>query len=541
MAHLDRRRASALIARRHPEWLEHQRTQRWLADSHEGGDRYRYADYTLDPTDTSAASVAVPWYRLGPIDFTAAAAASLDYQRIVDRNLVPHRRETSPEGRDLYALRLARTPVPELLARTVETHLAKVFARGVHREGPDRLEAWWRNVDGRGTDVRRWMEEVLASALMVHGQADVVVEHPRAPEGARVDTRADALALGLEGAVVRYVLPENVVWWSLETTGAYREALVLERGPDGAAWWRHWTAEASNRYSPEGDWIEDGSYDHGFGVAPIVRVFDRRKPRCENTGRPRFQEVAELQRAVYNGTSELVLGDVQQSHARLQLPEDLINEGGLIAAGPDGVLPMRKLIGPSGQVSGYQGASYLDPPKTAQDALRTHVEDFRDQADRAGALLKPAGLASRGSTAQSGVAKVADQQDANAVLCRIAEVLEEAETTIARLVLTVLADGRPRPGDLDAVQVEYSRQYDLYTAEDVAAALDAIQRAAAQAGSLPGVEAALIDRLAALTLPGRGEDVAASQQAEIQAFTTRAAGRWSDQAAADETREVTSE
>jgi hypothetical protein len=515
--------ARKLVSSRHPEWREHQRAWRWLADSLEGGDRYASADYACDPTAPGPYASA-PWYQAGVRDHQTGLAVNLTYDQVVDRNLVPHRREMSEEGKDLYAMRLARTPVPEVVNRTVELHLSKIFGRDVTRAGPADLEVWWKNVDGRDMSIQQWIEQTVAPLLLVLGQLDIVVEHPQAPPGARVDTRADSLALGLNGAVASIILPENVVWWALHPDGRYRELLVCERGVDGSIAWRHWTEASSDCYLTDGTHVASRSYEHAFGAVPVVRVFDRRKPRCENVGRARYQEVAALQKATYNGTSELILSDIQQAHAQLMAPEEYCGPNSEIPVGDSGiVLPMRAIKDASGFTASYQPFTYLDPPKGAQAELRQHLLDFNDQADRAGALAKPAGMNSGTTTGQSGISKIADQQDGNAVLARVAEVLERAEETLARLVLRVLADGEPSPADLDAIEIEYPRQFDLFSAADVANVLDAVQRGAQQAGSLPLTEAALLRRLVALILPGLDEEDAAAIRKEIDTFTQEAA------------------
>lgn len=533
MPPLSKQAASDLILRRHPEWREHQRSWRWLADSLEGGDRYRFADYATDPlAPTYPVGTNQPWYRAGqysgPVDAQTAIAVQMTYQQIVDRNLVPHRKEMDDRGRDLYAMRLTRTPVPEIVATTVEIHLSKIFAREIDREGSAELVKWWSNVEGRATPtpIRQFMEETVAPLLMTLGQLDILIEHPAAPEDARVETRRDLVDLGLTSAVASIILPENIPYWELDRQGCYERVVVAEWDAENKLQYRVWTKEDSLVYTPDGEHITQGSYEHRFGVVPIVRVFDRRKPRCRNVGRSRYQEIADLQRAIYNARSELILSDILQAHAQLQAPEDFCGSGSEVKIGPDGVLPMKAMKSSQGHTTGYQGFQFLDPPKGAQAEIRSHIHDFRDEADRAGTLAKPAGLTQGSTVAQSGVSKQIDAVDGNAILCRIAEALECAETAIATLALRVLADGEPKPADLAMLEVCYPKQFDLFTATDVATVLDAVQRAASQAGALPETEEALLTRLVTLALPGMPEDELDEIHAEIERFVLEASASW---------------
>ena len=65
-------------------------------------------------------------------------------------------------------------------------------------------------------------------ALLVLGCIDVCLDHPKAPPGETIDTRADELRLGLDKCVASYILPENMVWWRLDAAGRYLECLVRE-------------------------------------------------------------------------------------------------------------------------------------------------------------------------------------------------------------------------------------------------------------------------------------------------------------------------
>lgn len=522
MPNLDKKAATELIKKRHPEWSEHQRRWRWLADSLEGGNRYRHADYTVDPTAVVGnGSSYAPWYNYG-VDPTTSQPYPVAYRQIVDRNLIPHQRETAGDGRDVYVMRLARTPVPRLVERAVETHLAKVYGKEVRREGPDALTTWWADCDGRGTEIDRWVREAFAPLFLVLGQLDVCFDHPPAPEGAKVVSKADQRKYGLDTAVATVILPENMVWWRLDKRGAsYEECLVFERHDDGRACYRHWTADESNAYDPEGNWLKEYSAPHPYKAVPVVRVFDRRLARQRNTGKSRYESVAEYQRAVYNAESERILSDVQQSHAQLMGPEEFCQSDSEIPIGPDRILPKKR--NQNGSSVSYEPFEYLDPPKGAQEALREHVNDFKDEADRDSALLKPAGQNSRESTSQSGVSKVADQQDGNAVLGSIAESLEAAEQRLAAFALRVLTDGNATDADLAEIEVVYPRQFDLFTSADLAAGLDDIQRAAQMGGALPQTEAEYLTRKVTLDLPGLPDDRLAVLRGEIEGYLARAA------------------
>lgn len=482
-----------LIRRRHPEWQAHHRRWRWLLDSLEGGERYRQAIYGYDSRGL-------------PI-----------------RNLVRHKREY-PEPRDPatvrggvlpfgssgpigepsdpsstdddYELRRTRTPVPTFVAEAVEAHLSRIYAREVRRDGPEVLRRWWSDIDGCGTSIDHWMAETVAPILLILGQVDLYFDHPRAPEGERITTRADVVRLGVDRCLASVILPEDLLWWRLDATGnRYTECLVLERHEeeDGreSARYRHWTETESTLYTDEGDIVEVVS--HPFGRVPIVRVFDRRKPRCRNIGQSRYEGIAERQREYYNRDSELILSDTTQAHPLLQGPEDYLQADGTIPIGPTWLLPKKKNT--QGGTASYEGFDVIAFPKEGADSIRRNKSDLRDDVDRDSALVRP-------TAAQSGVAKMLDHLDGNLKLAKLAKVLARTEQAAAELALLVLRDGRSDPGFLETTTIVYPADFDLFTAGDVAGATSQFQALVARAGALPATEALMLGRLVRLCLPG---------------------------------------
>src|SRR5205085_914822 len=83
----------------------------------------------------------------------------------------------------------------------------------------------------------------------------------------------------------------------------------------------------------------------------------------------------------------------------------------------------------------------------------------------------------------------------------ISETLADAEVSAARMVLLVLADGRPKDADLAAVEVNYPKEFGLASAADLSAAIVEFQGIAAAAGDMPETTGESVQRLVAATLP----------------------------------------
>ncbi len=469
-----------------------------MLDSLEGGERYRQAIYGYDSRGLPLRNL-IRHKREYPDPREST---------IVGGGLSPFETDgasTDPAcfaTDDDYELRRARTPVPTFLAEAIETHLSRIYAREVRREGPPQLGAWWADVDGTGAPIDHWLAETVAPLLLALGQLDLLMDHPQAPEGAEIHTQADVKRLGLDRCVASIILPENMLWWRLDESGRrYLECLVREchETDDGTTFrFRHWTDAESTLYDDDGSMLS--VTPHPFGRVPIVRVFDVRKPRCRNIGRSRYEGVAERQREYYNRDSELILSDTTQAHPLLQGPEDFVQADGAIPIGPSWLLPKKK--NSNGTTTTYEGFDVVEFPKEGAESIRKNKADIREDVDRDSALVRPTG---RDGVPLSGLAKMLDHADGNNRLSRIARVLALAETSAAELALTVLGDGPPHPAVLETVHVVYPTDFDLFTASDVAAATSDFQAILARSGALPETEGLMLGRLMRLCLPGLGD------------------------------------
>jgi len=488
----------------HPEWAENWAKWRWLLDSYEGGDAYRFAVYPVPAS---------------PFVFLDATAMVGQI-----RNLVPHKLEwemgpgaagcpTSPD----YALRLMRTPVPTIFAEAIDKHLGAIFNQEIRRTGPDVLEQWWKDVDGRGSSADHWMSSRVAPLLLTMGNLDVVFDHPPIPAGSTVKTKADVARLKLDRCLASLALPENVVWWTLDWTGEYTEVLIREPKAAAACTYVYWNATEWVRYDDKGKQLEgkQGGDTHDYGVVPIFRGMDDPiRPRCENVAMARYESVAEIQRDVYNRESELVLNDASQSHPIPTGPEQYCKANAVVPLGPNNVLP--KPIVTKGTSSIEQTWDYVDPPKGAPESLRANLANAYDRADRATCQTKPAGAAgSTGETvAQSGVSKRLDQSDAYDLLAEIAKVLQRFEEKSARLAHIVLTGGKEPPEG--SIKIEYPTEFDLDSLPEFLDGSERFEALLSMVGAMPVTESRILQKTVRLLLPGLPDEVYESFDAEIE-------------------------
>ena len=504
-----------LIKKRHPEWAEHHLRWIWLLDSLEGGQRYREAIYGYDQQGQPMRNL-VRHKREYPVPGTESTAIG----RPGDGWPLTAPEESSPIGPatdDDFELRRARTPVPTFLAETVETHLSRIYAREVVRDGSENVRKWWADVNGCGLSIDQWMIETIAPLLLCLGQIDVIIDRPRPPSGETIETQADCIRLGLDTCIANYILPENMVWWRLdESCQIYEECLVaesLEIEGTLVPVFRHWTASESTLYDTNGHILE--TIAHHIGRVPIERLFLARKPRSWNVGQSRYEGIAERQREYYNRDSELILSDTTQAHPLMQGPEDFIQPDGGIPIGPGWLLPKKK--NNTGTSITYEGFEVVNFNKDGAESIRQNKADIRDDIDRDSALVRSV---ERSGQVQSGVAKAIDLHDGNNRLAKLAKALARAEMQIVKLTLTVLYDGViQRVGqDLRNIRIEYPSEFDLLTTSELADATRGFQRILSESGRLPMTEGLLLSRLLRLCMPGLADDMYLKCDQEIQEY-----------------------
>jgi hypothetical protein len=511
------------------EWFEHQVTWRWLQDSYEGGSRYRNAIYGVDHRGLPVRNLIrhkreYPNPREQAFTGSSFPAIQTTMPPLGARSgisLFPGQLGADPAALatdDPYEYRRARTPVPRFAAQAANLHLARIFAREVHREGPGRLDQWWKDVDGCGTSIDDWMRETIGPLLLVCGNLDLVFDHPENRSGVPVESQAAQKALGLDRCVAGYILPDNMLWWQLDSARRYTECLVREYHdtPEGGTVerFRYWNATESTLYDLDGHVLK--ATLHCFGRVPIVRLRGVPKFRCRNVGQSDYEEIAEIQREFYNRDSELVLSDSLQAHPLLQGPEDYCKADSEVTIGPDYLLPKKKST--SGGNDHYEPFEFLEPPKGGAESIRQNKADLREEVDRAACLAKPPGAAGGRSVGQSGISKQLDQVAGNDLLARLAAQLARAERLMAEFVLLVQDDRSPTPQELDGVRIVYPTEFDLYSALDLASVITEFQGILSASGETPDTEFQMLFRLVQLILPGLDDQTYQRMRDELKAY-----------------------
>jgi hypothetical protein len=273
-------------------------------------------------------------------------------------------------------------------------------------------------------------------------------------------------------------------------------------------------------YDSDGE-MDEGPVKHDYGIVPILRIFDRRRPRARNVGLPRYEMIAEQQREYYNRDSELILSDTTQAHPLLQGPEDYVQADGTIAVGPNWMLPKKKNM--SGGAASYEGFDVIQFPKDGAESIRMNLDRLRDAVDRMAGLTKPAGAqgSTGGTVSQSGISKQLDAVVGHDLLGNISKTLQRAEEAIAAMFWVVRGDGDPDVVAMLGTTIQYPQEFDLQSADDLADMARKYTLLIGSAGESPIIQGKMLSTMVKTAVPGLDDEEYRAMADEITAILAR--------------------
>src|SRR6185369_630321 len=168
--------------------------------------------------------------------------------------LVPHKREFNKVTSSLVEKFWDRALLSDYdnFARTIaETPVSYIVEAKdlIQRKTDDpRLEAWWTNIDGEGTNMEDFLLGFPADQAQAYGTAWIFVDRPGV-----VETMKDDVDPANEAYV--YCVPtRNVVYWEFDRDGEFSLIVVKEPeddGSDDACAVRVWTPFAWGVFEPD--------------------------------------------------------------------------------------------------------------------------------------------------------------------------------------------------------------------------------------------------------------------------------------------------
>lgn len=341
----------------------------------------------------------------------------------------------------------------------------------VARESKDPdLEAFWNDVDGRGTNIIDFLEYPARQARM-YGTGWIFIDREKFSENA---TAADSDA----NRPYLYCVPtRNVVDWVYDDDYELQALAILEKpdsDDDEAADdpekcnLRVWTKSAFVLFTPNGKgWNVDleRSGPNDLGEIPAVQLFDEYPGPGRGLGDTIMPSVARLARTHYNLRSEA--REIQRKCASfLAYPTKDLDGATKIQIGSDSALPYNADAGKP---------EWVSPDLAALEHYREEMKDTKDSAFQMSHMTAISGYLEKTS---SGFHTQAIFDETNKAIGKFASSLETAESKTGRLFLRLKVGGPP-PNEAgekkirDTFSVAYPREFGI---RDLSAEIDTLEK-----------------------------------------------------------------
>tara|TARA_R100001086_G_scaffold72369_3_gene34771 strand:- start:869 stop:2314 length:1446 start_codon:yes stop_codon:yes gene_type:complete len=359
-----------------------------------------------------------------------------------------------------YENRINNTPVDNHCRNIVHIYSSFLFRTpptreyGSLNEEPN-LESFLKDCDFDGQSFNGFMKNAQIFAS-VYGNCWIFVDKP--------SVQADTLAQEIDMEIRPYLTlftPENVVDWHYDRMMNGKYVLdyckVREEITDERELFRIWTPQEiklveMNKNKKKSTVLD--VQENQLGMIPAVILYNKRTPR-RAIGLSDLQDIADIQRAIYNELSEM------EQLIRLTNHPSLVKTSGVEAsAGAGSVIQM-----PDELDSGLK-PYLLQPSGSNLQSIQNSIEQKIEMIDR---ITHMSGVRQTKSQVTSGIALQTEFENLNSVLSEKADLLENAEEQIWRLY------GKYQQRDFDG-SVEYPDSFNL---RDYASDLQYLQMARA--------------------------------------------------------------
>jgi hypothetical protein len=441
--------------RRHARFNLMEKHWRFLLESYNGGPEYLYKGIAAH----SSTGVRQGLSEINRTNlFKNLKEGNGEY---LERMLRSHRKNYSKKVVDQIRSFIARKP-PMRKTEDADTALAE----------------YWKNADGRGRDIDRFMA-LATQWLAAMGVIWILVDKPMN----EFDSFDDELDSGLPFA--RIFFPFDVLDSGFDSLGHLKWVLVREvrREDDDpmaespveehfVLWdrqtWRVFRQNPNSEEAKTKPFIEVESGEHGLGVVPFRRVMFSESDDPFVAG-GLLDDIAYLDRSVFNKQSQLDTIIVDQTFSQLVMPTDgvILNSPNRSETGADAIEASRELTRSRLQEMGtkrmflFNGLSqhpprYISPDGISLEGIQKEIDKEIKEIYRLAGLLGEVG---REVKTQTGVSKAYDFDRLNKVLSFVAQELELADKWIAKIVMRWMALDTPRELPVDLVQ--YPENFDI--------------------------------------------------------------------------------
>ncbi len=343
-------------------------------------------------------------------------------------------------------------------ASVIDTYSAHLFKKPIIRKSENQhYKRFIKDCTGSRKSIDEFMKEAFICA-QIFGYSFIVVDKP----DTEAKTRLEEVELG--ALPYSYILPpQSVIDWSVNAKGEFNWVKLVEDAPadpadflnpkETCAFFRVWTKEKFYLYNDKEELIEEG--EHGLGSVPIVLLQNRRGRHGSIVGKSDIQDIAKVNKRLYNLCSELDDLLRSQTFATLTYPALDAKDLSDVELGTDRILT----FDPSSSFA----PAFIAPSADATKAYETRINALTEE------IYRIARLNYQGGASSSGVSLAFKFEKTNQALCDKALNLQQAEYKLARIVCAWQEsefDGEIKyPGDfsLGDIEREIKEAFDALT------------------------------------------------------------------------------
>jgi hypothetical protein len=388
--------------------------------------------------------------------YIKSAAGGKDYCSDED-NLFTHRLEDQAGD---YSDRQTRVYYLNFCNLVCAIYADYIFKEKIRRPPNDDLDAFRKNVDGRGTDITTFMNQV-SYLSSVYGQVHIIVDSPKAGD-LDVPLHVYKANTGQYDPYAVIVAPQDLRDWSVDELGNLNWVLIRNRGykdsdpktpREDDTTYRVIARDYWATFDKDGDEIE--RKEHDLGEVYIVTAYNS-DSNIDLIGESLITDISRINRIIYNWCSNVDEMIERQTFSQLVMPDDPQDD---LDPKDENAGSLRKLSTASiftfPKDSG-QPPQFISPDRQQIDVIWKMIQNHRDL------IYELAGLGTVGSSSKflsqrSGISQAYQFLSINSSLAKKAVRLERAENEINRLVLLW-----KKQDDMKEL-VEYPVEFDVLT------------------------------------------------------------------------------
>jgi hypothetical protein len=372
-----------------------------------------------------------------------------------EENLFTHRLEDQAGD---YQDRLERVYFLNFCNLVCSIYADYIFKEKIRRPPNDTLDSFRQNVDGRGTDINTFMNQV-SYLSSVYGQVHVIVDAPYA-EDLNIPLHFYKANKEQFDPYAVIVAPQDLRDWSVDELGNLNWVLIRSSGYEDADPLNPREDDTTFRLIARDYWAvfdaagnELERREHKYGEVYMTTCYNS-DSNIDLIGESLITDISRINRIIYNWCSNIDEMIERQTFSQLVMPDDPQSD---LEPKEESGDPLRKVSTATiftFPFNSSQPPQFISPDRQQIDVIWKMIQNHRDL------IYELAGLGTVGSSSKflsqrSGISQAYQFLSINSSLAKKASKLERVENEINRLVLNWKGQ------DNVEEKVEYPAEFDV--------------------------------------------------------------------------------